>query len=127
MAIDDTLRTSLMRAIGQTWSMNPWLLELVKAKHPFEDTEQSVHAKMNLSTALNIANRVILRQERQPTHKKDDFFGDGTKTTKLKLIKHIAILCSSENGWHDGAVCSHILASIGSRWYRQMLDWMIIN
>lgn len=113
--------------LGKTWSIDKEISQRVKDLHPFEDTEQSVHAKMNITTALNIANRVILRQERQPTHRKDDFFGDKTFITKQKLIKHISYLCSSLNQWHDGAVCSHILASIGSKWYRQMLDWMIVN
>lgn len=48
-------------------------------------------------------------------------------TTENKVIKHISLLCSSKNQWHDGAVCSHILATIGSKWYRQMLDWIISN
>lgn len=29
---------------------------------------------------------------------------------------------SSKNGWHDAALSSHLLALIGSRWYRQQID-----
>lgn len=44
--------------------------------------------------------------------------------TKLEIIGHIADLCTSENGWHDGAVSSHILATLLNKYYRKSIPWL---
>lgn len=84
----------------------------------------ATHSKMNVRGAFNIASRVIIRQSRSCNHQKDDFFGTGEHITKQEIIDHAAILLSMGNQWHDGAVCSHLLALVGSKFYRQQIPLM---
>lgn len=54
----------------------------VQAIHQFEDTDQSVHAKMTVPTAMKIFAMTMERQQRNPSHKRKDYFGTGDKLQK---------------------------------------------
>lgn len=51
----------------------------------------------------------------------DDYFGKKDMFTKDKIACHIADICSIKNDWHDGAISSHILATLLNKYYRMSI------
>lgn len=51
-------------------------------------------------------------------------FGDESNWTVDQLRQRVVRLIETDNKWHAGALCSHLLAMISSKGYRKQWGWM---
>lgn len=86
--------------------------------------DMQTHTKMSLYETLSVVTHTIQRLRTYSKGNKNDIFGDGTNWTKGVLINNIVYIMLCDNKWHNGAICSHLLAIIGSTFYRKQWRWM---
>lgn len=106
------------------WTPTKLLCKSILKNHPYASADMATHTKMNIYDTLCVVFRVARQIHKQPCHKKDDIFGDGTNWSIDQLYQRVIRLIEMDNGWHAGALCSHLLAIVSSKGYRKQWGWM---
>lgn len=114
-----SLKKDLKYQLEYKWDISKLTLKKLEDIHPYATVDMQTHTKMGLYETLNIVTHTIQRLRTYCKSKKSDIFGDGTNWTKKVLVSNITYLLMCDNKWHSGAVCSHLLAIMGSTYYRR--------
>lgn len=51
-------------------------------------------------------------------------FGDKTNWSVSQFKSRALKLIRIDNGWHIGAICSHLMSMLGNKGYRMQWDWL---